>query len=67
VPSANSYSDFALPPLQRLFFEPEIDFPQFGSTGGPDRIVNAFEREYLTVFDQLCLIKMLCDSKMNDL
>jgi hypothetical protein len=41
-----------LDPSQRLFFEPEIDFLQFGSAGGPERIVNAFERDSLTVFNQ---------------
>src|SRR5579872_6823688 len=41
-----------LEPSQRLFFEPEIDLPQFGSAGGPHRIVNAFERDCLTVFNQ---------------
>jgi hypothetical protein len=41
-----------LEPAQRLFFEPEIDFPQLGSAGGPDRILTAFERDCLTVFNQ---------------
>jgi hypothetical protein len=37
---------------QRLFFEPEIDFPQLGSTGGPDRMLNAFEYDCPTVFNE---------------
>ena len=41
-----------LEPSPHLFFEPEVDFPQFGSAGGPDRILNAFERDRPTVFNQ---------------